>query len=69
MKYSEGAIAATKYIAIIFANILLSTVILRAVKNVINVNVVVSADEVEDGQEQQEDEEDVSAGYIQAEVA
>ena len=68
MTYSEGAITATKYIAIIFANILLSTVILRAVKNVININVV-SSDEVEDEHEQQEDEEDVNAGYIQAEVA
>jgi len=34
--YSDAAIAATKYMSIIFANILVSTIVLRAVKNVLN---------------------------------
>lgn len=58
MTYSEGAIAAAKYMAIIFANIILSTVVLRAAKNVINYNVV--HDENDD---EEEDEDDVSSGY------
>eukprot|EP00985_Skeletonema_marinoi_P016640 scaffold8985_cov161-Skeletonema_marinoi.AAC.2 len=36
--YSDAAIAVTKYMSIIFANILVSTIALRAVKNVINVS-------------------------------
>jgi hypothetical protein len=63
--YSGEAITATKYMAVIFANILISTVILRAVKNVINVRVVCGgngSDEMADGEE---DEDDAVTGYAQ----
>ena len=67
MTYSEGAIAATKYMTAIFANILLSTVALRAVKNAINVRVCCGyededEDEVADGQL---DEDEAVTGYAQ----
>ncbi len=62
MTYSEGAIAAAKYMAVIFANIILSTIAVRAAKNVINVNVV-NDDQNDD--EEEEDEDEVSAGYAQ----
>jgi len=66
MTYSEEAIDAAKYMSAIFANVLLSTVAIRAVKNIINVNVV-RVDEMEDGleDEEEEEEEDVSAEYTQ----
>jgi len=65
MTYSEEAIDAAKYMSVIFANVLLSTVAIRAVKNVINVNVV-RVDEMEDGlEDEEEEEEDVSAEYTQ----
>eukprot|EP00577_Skeletonema_sp_RCC1716_P012579 CAMPEP_0113400212 /NCGR_PEP_ID=MMETSP0013_2-20120614/15996_1 /TAXON_ID=2843 ORGANISM="Skeletonema costatum, Strain 1716" /NCGR_SAMPLE_ID=MMETSP0013_2 /ASSEMBLY_ACC=CAM_ASM_000158 /LENGTH=381 /DNA_ID=CAMNT_0000285253 /DNA_START=154 /DNA_END=1299 /DNA_ORIENTATION=+ /assembly_acc=CAM_ASM_000158 len=65
MTYSEEAIDAAKYMSVIFANVLLSTVAIRAVKNAINVNVV-RVDEMEDGLEDEEEEEDdVGAEYTQ----
>ena len=60
MTYAEGAIAAAKNMSILFANIILSTVVLRAVKNVINTNVV-----HEENDDEEEDEDDVSAGFAQ----
>ena len=38
--YSSEAIQAIKYMAVIFANIILSTVVLRAAKNYINMRIV-----------------------------
>jgi len=66
MTYAEGAIAAAKYMAVIFANIILSTIAVRAAKNVINANVV-NDDQMgdENDDEEEEDEDEVSAGYAQ----
>jgi hypothetical protein len=63
MMYSEEAIAAPKYMAVIFANIILSTVALRAVKNAINVRIFCcqccccgdGSDEMADEQEDKDD--------------
>jgi len=63
MMYSEEAIAATKYMAVIFANIILSTVALRAVKNAINVRIVCGGDGSDEMADEQEDEDDVITGY------
>ena len=61
MMYSEEAIAAPKYMAVIFANIILSTIALRAVKNAINVRIFCCQccgdgwDEMADEQEDKDD--------------
>ncbi len=60
MTYSEGAIAVAKYMAILFANIILSTVVLRAAKNVINTNVV-----HEENDDEEEDDDDAGSGFAQ----
>lgn len=62
MKYSDGAINAAKYMALVYANIILSTVAIRAAKNVINVNVSSDGDSEDD----EEEEDDVSAEYVHA---
>lgn len=58
MMYSEEAIAAPKYMAVIFANIILSTVALRAVKNAINVRIVCGGDGSDEMADEQEDKDD-----------
>lgn len=69
MTYSEEAIAAAKYMAVIAANIVLSTVALRAAKNAINCSKVCGdngADEMADEMSvEQDDEDDVITGYAQ----
>lgn len=66
--YSSEAIQAIKYMAVIFANIILSTVVLRAAKNYINMRIVCGSgmddvvnDEVEE--EEGESEEELEASY------
>ena len=65
MKYSDGAINAAKYMALVYANIILSTVAIRAAKNVINVNVSSDGDS-EPSEDDEEEEDDVDAEYVHA---
>ena len=64
--YSSEAIQAIKYTAVIFANIILSTVVLRAAKNYINMRIVCGSgmdDVVNDDEEEGESEEELEASY------
>ncbi len=63
MMYSEEAIAATKYMAVIFANIILSTVALRAVKNAINVRIFCCQCSGDGWDEMADEQEDKDDGY------
>jgi hypothetical protein len=67
--YSSEAIQAIKYTAVIFANIILSTVVLRAAKNHINMRIVCGSgmDDVvndhDDDDDEGESEEESEASY------
>ena len=65
--YSSEAIQAIKYMAVIFANIILSTVVLRAAKNYINMRIVCGSemdDVVNDHDDDEgESEEELDASY------
>jgi hypothetical protein len=64
--YSSEAIQAIKYTAVIFANIILSTVVLRAAKNYINMRIVCGSgmdNVVNDDDEEGESEEELEASY------
>jgi len=64
--YSSEAIQAIKYTAVIFANIILSTVVLRGAKNYINMRIVCGSgmdDVVNDDDDEGESEEELEASY------
>eukprot|EP00986_Skeletonema_menzelii_P009251 scaffold4158_cov127-Skeletonema_menzelii.AAC.4 len=62
LAYSDGAINAAKYMAVVYANVILSTIAIRAAKNIINVNVVSDGE----NEDEEEEEDDVSAEYVHA---
>ena len=65
--YSSEVIQAIKYMAVIFANIILSAVVLRAAKNYINMRIVCGSgmDDVvnDDDDDEEEEEEELEASY------
>ena len=65
--YSSGVIEAIMYMAVIFANIILSTVVLRAAKNHINMRIVCGSgrmdDVVSDDDDEGESEDELEASY------
>ena len=65
--YSSGVIEAIMYMAVIFANIILSTVVLRAAKNHIHMRIVCGSgrmdDVVSDDDDEGESEDELEASY------